>query len=78
MLDMDLGTIGFIVNGVDKGVAIQNEELKSGEYFITLNVYEQNGKIIMTIPLIKEEVKPKDPSKDSILQILEIGDKDFQ
>ena len=26
---------------------------------------------------MEEEVKPKDPSKDSILQLLEIGDKDF-
>ena len=50
MLDMDMGTLGFIVNGVDKGVAIQNEELKSGEYFITLNLHGQNDKIIMTIP----------------------------
>ena len=37
MLDMDCGSLSYIVDGVDKGVAIQNEELKSGEYYITLN-----------------------------------------
>ena len=36
LLDMDKGTLRFIVDGKDQGVAITDKDLTEGEYFITL------------------------------------------
>ena len=44
---MDNGKISFIVNGEDKGVAYESSDLKSGEYFITLNLCKKDDKIIL-------------------------------
>jgi hypothetical protein len=32
-LDMSAGTINFILNGKDMGVALTSDELKSGEFY---------------------------------------------
>ena len=42
LLDMDNGRLSFIINGVDKGTAMESNDLKTGEYFLTFNSYSVN------------------------------------
>ena len=53
LLDMDKGSLKFIINGVDKGEAIRTDDLKSGEFYLTLNMISKNDKIEVAIPQIK-------------------------
>ena len=50
LFDMDNGRLSFIVNGVNKGIAFESDDLKTGEYYLTYNCYHTNDVIAMIPP----------------------------
>ncbi len=42
LLDMWKGELKFVINGIDKGVAHQGEELTQGEFFFAVDFYEKD------------------------------------
>ncbi len=40
--DSSEGSLNFLINEIDQGVAIQNDQLKQGEYCITAGLADQN------------------------------------
>jgi hypothetical protein len=40
--DSSEGSLKFLINEIDQGVAIQNDQLKQGEYCITADLISQN------------------------------------
>jgi hypothetical protein len=42
LYDSSEGSLKFLINEIDQGVAIQNDQLKQGEYCITASLYSPN------------------------------------
>ena len=49
VLDMDLPSLRFKINGEDKGVAFNGHQLKQGPYFLTVGFYGYSGDAAVTI-----------------------------
>ena len=39
MLDMDVGTVEYVINDVRKGIAYKSDDLKSGEYYFDVSLF---------------------------------------
>ena len=39
MLDMDVGTLEYVINDVRKGIAYKSDDLKSGEYYFDVSLF---------------------------------------
>ena len=49
ILDMDLPSLRFKINGEDKGVAFDGDELKQGPYFLTVSMYGSAVTILKSV-----------------------------
>jgi hypothetical protein len=54
-LDLGEGTISFVLNGKDKGVALQSEELKTGEYYPAVYMGQSQDIISISKPALFED-----------------------
>jgi hypothetical protein len=50
MLDMEIGQLRFTINGVDQGIASNNEKLKYGKWYAAIILQDQKDQITMLNP----------------------------
>ena len=49
VLDMELPSLRFKINGLDKGVAFNGDQLKQGDYFLTVGLYHSAVTILKSV-----------------------------
>ena len=49
VLDMELPSLRFKINGLDKGVAFNGDQLKQGDYFLTVSMFDSASGSAVTI-----------------------------
>ena len=88
MLDMDIGSISFILDNIYRDEPILHEDLCDGEFFITIQLFDQYDKVRIINPpetrLIESQRKIKHKYENEIeklkndIQILKQANEDLQ
>jgi len=78
LLDMDRGELAFAINGVNQGMALQDELLREGPLFPTVHIYYVNQTVsLMDMPLEMHSRLRKQEGLPDLLRALQIKDPDF-